>query len=148
MDLSLAAELVKTFEGFRDKPYLCPAGIPTIGYGSTHYKDGTAVTLSDGPITQDQAFDLMMHMLETQFLPGVLKICPNLAENTKALNAIVDFCYNLGIGKLRDSTLLLALDACDWDLARAQLKLWVHGGGKVLPGLVARREAEAALLPD
>lgn len=148
MDLILAAELVKTFEGFRDKPYLCPAGIPTIGYGSTHYKDGTAVTLADKPITKEQAHELMMHTLETQFLPGVLKLCPKLIQNTKALNAVVDFCYNLGLGRLRGSTLLAALQAEDWGAAKAQLKLWIHGGGKVLPGLVARREAEAALLPD
>jgi lysozyme len=62
------------------------------------------------------------------------------------LNAIVDFCYNLGVGRLQTSTLKRKINQQDWDGAIEQLKLWVRGGGKVLRGLVIRRDAEAALM--
>ena len=147
MDLDIAIELVKRFEGFRNKPYLCPAGIPTIGYGSTHYLDGRAVTLADAPMSESDAHDLMEAELWHRYLPKVLKYCPCLVSYPKSLNAIVDFCYNLGVGRLQTSTLRHKLNAGDWDGAQEQLRKWVRGGGKILPGLVARREAEAALLP-
>ena len=147
MNLDLAIELVKRFEGFSNKPYLCPAGIPTIGYGSTHYADGRSVTLADAPISKDDAYALMEAELRHRFLPKVIKYCPTLVQEPKALNAIVDFCYNLGVGRLQTSTLRRKINAGDWEGAQEQLRKWVRGGGKILPGLVARREAEAALLP-
>jgi lysozyme len=60
-------------------------------------------------------------------------------------NAIVDFAYNLGVGRLQTSTLRRKLNAQDWEGAKEQLRLWVRGGGRVLPGLVKRRDAECAL---
>lgn len=144
--LQIAAELCKQFEGFRAKPYLCPAGIPTIGYGSTYYADGRKVTLQDEPIEEPQAEALLMHELETTYLPGVLRNCPGLAVDERKLNAIVDFAYNLGVGRLQTSTLKRKINAQDWEGAQEQLMLWVRGGGKVLPGLVRRRTAESALL--
>jgi len=146
MMLQIAAELCKQFEGFRAKPYLCPAGIPTIGYGSTYYADGRKVTLQDEPIEEPQAEALLMHELETTYLPGVLRNCPGLAADERKLNAIVDFAYNLGVGRLQTSTLKRKINAQDWEGAQEQLMLWVRGGGKVLPGLVRRRAAESALL--
>jgi lysozyme len=144
--LQVAAELCKQFEGFRAKPYLCPAGIPTIGYGSTYYADGRKVTLQDEPIEEPEAEKLLMHELETTYLPGVLRNCPGLAADERKLNAIVDFAYNLGVGRLQTSTLKRKINAQDWEGAQEQLMLWVRGGGKVLPGLVRRRTAESALL--
>jgi lysozyme len=144
--LQIAAELCKQFEGFRAKPYLCPAGIPTIGYGSTYYADGRKVTLQDEPIEEPEAEKLLMHELETTYLPGVLRNCPGLAADERKLNAIVDFAYNLGVGRLQTSTLKRKINAQDWEGAQEQLMLWVRGGGKVLPGLVRRRTAESALL--
>lgn len=147
MDLRLAIELVKRFEGFRAKPYLCPAGVPTIGYGSTRYADGRPVELSDPPISREDAQALMETELYQHYLPAVLRLCPGARGNIKAINALVDFCYNLGSGRLQTSTLRRKVNSRDWTGAREQLKRWVRGGGRVLPGLVARREAEAALLP-
>ena len=144
--LQIAAELCKQFEGFRAKPYLCPAGIPTIGYGSTYYADGRKVTLQDESIEEPEAEKLLMHELETTYLPGVLRNCPGLAADERKLNAIVDFAYNLGVGRLQTSTLKRKINAQDWEGAQEQLMLWVRGGGKVLPGLVRRRTAESALL--
>lgn len=146
MNLELAAALCRQFEGFRAKPYLCPAGIPTIGYGSTYYADGRKVTLQDPPISEPDARALLMYELQHTFLPGVLRQCPVLATHERKLNAIVDFAYNLGVGRLQTSTLRRKINAQDWAGAKEQLMLWTRGGGKVLSGLVKRRTAECALL--
>jgi len=146
MNLEIAAELCKRFEGFRAKPYLCPAGIPTIGYGSTYYADGRKVTLNDSSISQEAANALLMSELQHTYLPGVLKNCPILATDERKCNAVVDFCYNLGVGRLQTSTLKRKINAQDWDGAKEQLMLWTKGGGKVLPGLLKRRQSECALM--
>lgn len=146
MDLELATTLCKEFEGFRAKPYLCPAGVETIGFGSTRYPDGRKVALEDPPVTRAEAEDLLRWQLKHQFLPGVLRACPSLVAHPTALNAIVDFAYNLGVGRLQTSTLRRRINQGDWEGAREQLMRWVRGGGRVLPGLVRRRKAEAALL--
>lgn len=142
MNLELAASLCRQFEGFRSKPYLCPAGIPTIGYGSTYYSNGQKVTLNDHPISQEDANALLMAELQHTYLPGVLRNCPILATDERKCNAVVDFCYNLGIGRLQTSTLKRKINAQDWDGAKEELKKWNKGGGKVLAGLDKRRKAE------
>jgi lysozyme len=146
MDLELATTLCKEFEGFRSKSYLCPAGVETIGYGSTRYPDGRKVKLDDPPITRTEAEDILRWQLEREFLPGVLRACPSLISHPQALNAVVDFAYNLGVGRLQTSTLRRRINQGDWQGAKEQLMRWVRGGGRVLPGLVRRRKAEAALL--
>jgi lysozyme len=146
MNLELAASLCRQFEGFRSKPYLCPAGVPTIGYGSTYYSDGRKVTLNDALISQEDASALLMVELNHTYLPGVLRNCPILATDEKKCNAIVDFVYNLGIGRLQTSTLKRKINSQEWESAKEQLMLWTKGGGKVLPGLLKRRQAECSLL--
>ena len=145
IDLSPAADLCRQFEGFRSAPYLCPAGIPTIGYGSTHYQDGTPVTLADAPVTREQA-DIMLMGELARCAASVRRLCPALEADARRFCAVVDFVYNLGAGRLQTSTLRRRLNAQDWDGAREQLMRWVRGGGRVLPGLVARRRAESAML--
>ena len=146
MNLDLAANLCKVFEGYRSKPYLCPAGIPTIGYGSTYYSDGRKVTMNDHPINEREAYALLMHELQHTYAPGVARLCPKLINDERRFNAIVDFSYNLGVGKLQTSTLRRKINQEDWSGAKEQLMLWVRGGGKVLPGLQKRRQAECALM--
>jgi lysozyme len=146
MNLELAAAFCRQFEGYRAKPYLCPAGVATIGYGSTYYSDGRKVTLEDAPMDEPTARALLMTELEHNYLPGVLRNCPILAADERRCNAIVDFVYNLGIGRLQTSTLKRKINAQDWEGAKEQLMLWTKGGGKVLPGLLKRRTAECALL--
>lgn len=152
MKLDLAAELCRRFEGFRAKPYLCPAGVPTIGYGSTYYADGRQVALTDAPITEIAARELLVRELFHTYAPGVLRQCPGLlplallADDWRKLNAIVDFAYNLGVGRLQTSTLRRKINAGDWSGAQAELMKWTRGGGRVLPGLVTRRRAECELL--
>ena len=142
MNLEIAASLCKQFEGFRSKPYLCPAGVATIGYGSTYYSDGRKVTLQDPPMDEPAASALLMYELQHTYLPGTLRNCPILATDERRLNAVVDFCYNLGIGRLQTSTLKRKINAQDWEGAKEQLKKWNKGGGKVLAGLDKRRKAE------
>lgn len=145
--LQIAKELCITFEGVVLKPYVCPAGIWTIGIGSTFYEDGRPVSKDDSPITLERAKFLLEWKLEKIFLPGVLRQCPVLATETPGrLAAIVDFCMNLGVGRLQTSTLRRRVNAQDWSGARTELMKWVRGGGKVLPGLVRRRAAECSLI--
>lgn len=133
--------LIRRFEGLRLKAYLCPAGVPTIGYGST----GPDIKLGQ-TWTQTQAEERMTRDAAVHVL-AVAKICPALPSSPNALAAIADFSYNLGATRLKGSTLRRKINAGDMAGARTELRKWVRGGGKVLPGLVLRREAEAALLP-
>lgn len=145
--IELAAALCRRFEGFRSKPYICPAGVPTIGYGSTYYKDGRKVTLNDPPITEPEARELLNHELLATYAPGVYRCCPRLAfESPEKLAAIIDFAYNLGVGRLQASTLRRRVNEGNWSEVAYELRRWVNGGGKKLPGLVARREAEVELI--
>lgn len=146
MDVTLATALCKRFEGFRARPYLCPAGVATIGYGSTYYPDGRRVTLDDAPVTEAQASFMLTRELLHTYAPGVIRLCPALAADTPRFNAILDFAYNLGLGRLQTSTLRRCVNAQDWQGAVEQINKWVRGGGRVLPGLVARRAAESQLL--
>ena len=145
--LDMVKRLCILFEGVYLKPYLCPAGIPTIGIGSTRYENGIRVTLADPPITRERAEQLLMWELQKECVPRVLKLCQNLPEwGPGAVAAILDFTYNLGSGNLQSSTLRKKILANDRDGAKAELMKWVRGGGRVLPGLVKRRTAECALM--
>ena len=143
-----AIELAKRFEGFhrvaradpsRAQPYICPAGYWTIGYG--HLCEPT-----HPPITEVEAENYLASDLQTA-LAATLRYCPVLATEPEGrLAAIVDFTFNLGAGRLQTSTLRRRVNQRDWTAACQELRRWVYGGGKVLPGLVTRREAEVAWL--
>ncbi|MFY7905048.1 MAG: lysozyme [Burkholderiaceae bacterium] len=143
-----AIELAKRFEGFhrvakadpgRVHPYICPAGYWTIGYG--HLCDPR-----HPPITETEAEVYLALDLQTA-LAATLRYCPVLVTEPEGrLAAIVDFTFNLGAGRLQTSTLRRRMNQRDWIAARQELRRWVYGGGKVLHGLVSRREAEIELL--
>ena len=137
-ELAALYVLIRTFEGCRLVPYLCPAGVWTCGWGST----GPDV-FPGRPWTQEYA-DKRMRMDALKFARGTVALCPNLKG--ERLSAIADFAYNLGLGALQASTLRRVVNACNWEAAKVQLMRWVRGGGRVLPGLVKRRKAEANLL--
>jgi lysozyme len=143
--LKLAADIAKVFEGIKLRPYLCPANVPTIGYGSTRYEDGRKVKMSDPPIGIERAEALLMLEMASCGR-GALRYCPTLGAYPGRLAAITDFCYNLGVGRLQQSTLRRRINQGDWEAAKKELMKWVRGGGRVLPGLVSRRKAEAALM--
>jgi lysozyme len=144
--VEIAASLCRPFEGLRLSPYICPAGYWTIGYGTVFKPDGSQVTKDDPPITKETAESWLAQELRTNYLPGVLRASPTLISNPRALGALTDFAYNLGVGRYRASTLKKRVDAQDWAGAKEQLALWVYGGGKVLPGLVRRRQAESVFI--
>ena len=135
--------LIKQFEGLRLKPYLCSAGVATIGYGSTMYADGRKVTLKDAAITEPQALELLANTLGKyeKAVNDYVKV--TLTQNE--FDALVSFTYNLGAGNLLSSTLLKKLNAGDKAGAANQFEVWNKAGGKVLQGLVTRRAAEKAL---
>jgi lysozyme len=144
--VEVAAALCRPFEGLRLQPYICPAGYPTIGYGTVWKPDGSKVTMEHAPISKETAEEWLVHELRHNYLAGVLKASPGLLARPRALGAMTDFAYNLGVARYRASTLRKRVDDGDWEDAKAQLMLWTRGGGRVLPGLVRRRAAEAALL--
>lgn len=143
--VSIVRGLCLRFEGLYLHAYLCPAGIPTIGVGSTRYEDGTPVTLNDPPISKDRALVMLDLHVRNRLVPAVMKLCPG-ADTSERIAALVDFAYNLGEGRLQASTLRRRVNERDFDGAVTELGKWTRGGGRVLPGLVRRRAAEAALL--
>jgi lysozyme len=138
----ITAALCRRFEGFYANPYLCPAGVPTIGFGFTRYLDGTAVTLLDPPMAREAAEDMLVALIERDYMPAVIRLCPEL-DTEGRLAAITDFAFNLGVNALRTSTLRRKIAAGAWDdEVPAQLRRWTRANGRVLRGLVLRREAE------
>ena len=137
--------LIRKFEGLRRKPYLCPAGKPTIGYGNTTYPDGRKVTLQDPPIDALTA-EAMMRVTADDFATAAANLSPVLWFDRDKHSALADFCYNLGTTRYKASTLRRRVNAGDWQGAAEELGKWVFAGGRKLPGLVARRAAEAELL--
>jgi lysozyme len=143
-----AIDLAKRFEGFhrvakadpgRAHPYICPAGYWTIGYG--HLCDP-----KHPPITEVEAEIYLARDLQTA-LAATLRYCPVLATEPEGrLAAVVDFTFNLGGGRLQISTLRRRVNERDWEAAARELRRWVYGGGRVLPGLMVRRAAEAVML--
>lgn len=138
--------LIRKHEGFRSKPYRCPAGVPTIGYGSTAYADGTPVRMSDAPITQRQAEQLLRATLLGYEV--AVRDCVRVPLSQSQFDALVSFAYNAGPQALRGSTLLRKLNQADYAGAASEFGRWVNGDGKRLPGLVRRRADERQLFVD
>lgn len=143
--VQVAAALARRFEGLYLLPYLCPAGVPTIGFGATYYENGVRVTLKDPAITRERAEALLLWLVRTVYLPAVLKLCPGV-DTPQRLAALIDFAFNLGAGNLAVSTLRKRVNAGRWTDVPAEIRKWNRGGGRVLRGLVLRREAEVALI--
>lgn len=127
--------LIKGFESFRGNAYLCPAGVWTIGYGSI---DGV---FQGQTITEPEANALLSEELK-RYETAVNLACDT---NQNEFDAFVSFCFNVGIEGFKTSTVLKAHKRGDHASAARAFALWNKGGGKVLPGLVRRRAAEAAL---
>ena len=108
--------LIKEFEGFRKSPYLCPAGVPTIGYGTTRYNDGRQVSLSDSQITEEDALKLLRHQVNSKYSVAVSDAVKHELTQSQ-FDALTSFTYNLGEGNLRSSTLLRKLNS--WDILGA-----------------------------
>lgn len=149
--LEAAVELAKRWEGLHRVvtrkpqvaigPYVCPAGILTIGYGHTgpDVVPGQRITVADAEALL--CADMRSAMAQA------LAYSPCLVnEPAGRLAAVSDFVFNLGIRRYAASTLRRKVNAGEWDDVPAELRKWKWGGGKILPGLVLRRESEIVLL--
>ena len=141
---NLGLELIKKYEGFKAKAYLCPANVPTTGFGSTYYEDGTKVKLTDPPITKERATELLEALL-VSYERSVDSYCVDTI-NQNQFDALCSFAYNCGVGNLKSSTLLKKVNKNPNDpTIKDEFLKWNKGGGKVLTGLTKRRIEEAQL---
>lgn len=136
--------LIKQFEGFSSKPYLCPAGILTIGYGSTYYPNGKKVSWLDEEISEQKANEILEFIANKDFASCVNEVV-KVQLNQNQFDALVSFCYNLGNGNFKSSTLLKKINLNDFKLAAKEFVKWNKSKGKVLDGLVKRRIKEMEL---
>ena len=157
------AELMHRYEGCRNRPYLCPAHIWTIGYGHVLYqqqirlpmvkKEGDNVQVrkdyplaeGDNRVWSKEEINQLFATDVASFERGVLRLVPGVAGRQGAFDALVSFAFNAGLGNLQRSQIRIRANRGDWRGAAEALMDWTKGGGRVLPGLVKRREAERAL---
>ena len=165
MKLSKAGEdLMHRFEGFRNKPYLCPAHIWTIGYGHVLYQEQIRLPVirpdnnpnvlirkkyplkpEDNRVWSKEEINKLFSDDIATFERGVLRLVPGVIGRQGSFDALVSISYNFGLGNLQRSTIRMKANRGDWEGAAEAFMAWTKGGGKVLPGLVKRREAEVAL---
>jgi lysozyme len=139
-------DLMHEFEGLRLDAYLCPANIPTIGWGNTYYESGRKVKIGE-TITKQRA-DALFLWVANSFATQV-KSMLKVQLNENQFSALVSFAYNVGNANLRSSTLLRLVNANPSDSnIRSQFLRWNKAGGKELAGLTRRRQAEANLYFD
>lgn len=136
-------ELIKSFESFEPAPYRDAAGIPTIGYGNTYYPGGQRVRMTDTPISEPEARRLLLAVL--QDFEDAINTALRVEVTQSQFDALVCWAYNVGARAAADSTLMRKLNAGDVQGAADQFTRWTKSGGKVLRGLLRRREAERAL---
>ena len=138
-----AIALICRFEGFSGAPYICPAGVPTIGFGSTRYEDGRRVTMQDPPIDRARARRILIaHCRRTAAIVDRL-VRVGLREHERA--ALISFAYNIGTGALAASTLRAKLNRGDRIGAAGEFRRWRFSGGRPLRGLARRRRASREL---
>lgn len=136
--------LIKKYEGFSSKPYMCPANVPTIGYGSTYYPNETKVKMIDDKISEEEATQLLEYIAQKDFGSAVNKfVIVDLTQNQ--FDALVSFAYNIGRTAFENSTLLKLLNRGEYEAAADQFEKWNKSGGRVLNGLTKRRFDEQKL---
>jgi lysozyme len=136
--------LIKYFEGFRSKPYLCEAGKPTIGYGFTRYPNGQRVTLNDPPITEEWAEVVLSKLLEQYEAEVDAATNDNITQNQ--FDALVSFVFNIGITNYKASTIrkLINNNPSDPNIA-VQFARWKYSDNKPSRVLIRRRKLESEL---
>jgi lysozyme len=164
MKLSKAgADLMHRYEGYRTKPYLCPAHIWTIGYGHVLYQEQIRLPVvrvngytgmirkemplkpEDNRVWTKEEIEKLFADDVASFERGVLRLAPPVAGRQGAFDACVSFAFNAGLGTFQRSSIRMKLNRGDWEGAADALLLYCMGGGKILAGLKKRRDAEKAL---
>jgi lysozyme len=157
------ADLMHRYEGYRTRPYLCPAHIWTIGYGHVLYQDQIRLPVTrvgdyqgmirkEYPLrpednrvwTKDEIENLFSQDVAS-FERGALRLSPNLAGRQGAFDAVVSFAFNAGLGNYQRSQIRIRNNRGEFDGAAEAFMMWTRGGGRELPGLVRRRKDERAL---
>jgi lysozyme len=146
-----ALDLIKSFEGCLKPvaggllaPYLCPANVATVGWGSTYYEGHRKVTLKDPPITKERAGQLLNVQLASEYAPSVDKNV-KVALHPLSRGASVSLAYNIGGAAFAKSTALRMINQRRWSEVPRAFRMYRMGGGRVLSGLERRRIAEAAM---
>jgi len=158
------ADLMHKYEGYKTKPYLCPAHIWTIGYGHVLYQDQIRLPMiraegKDVPMirkeyplkaedsrvwSKDEIENLFTEDVAS-FERGVLRLVPGVVGRQGSFDALVSISFNFGLGNLQRSTIRMKANRGDWEGAADAFLVWTKAGGKELPGLVRRRKDERAL---
>jgi lysozyme len=160
---SVGEALMHRYEGFRSRPYLCPAHIWTIGYGHVLYQEQIRLPVvrvdgyngllrkeyplkpEDNRVWTKEEINQLFRSDVANFERGVLRLVPTVVGRQGSFDALVSFAFNAGLGNLQKSQMRMRANRKDWEGAAAAFRQWTRGGGRVLPGLVKRREAEIAL---
>ncbi len=159
----IGAALMHRYEGYRNRPYLCPAQIWTVGWGRVLYQeqirlpvvrvgDYQGMIRKEFPLrpednrawTKDEIEELFSEDVAS-FERGALRLSPNLVGRQGAFDAVVSFSFNAGLGNYQRSTIRMKNNRGDFEGAADAFMAWTKGGGKELPGLVKRRKDERAL---
>lgn len=160
----VGADLMHKYEGYRNRPYLCPAHIWTIGYGHVLYQDQIRLPMArvgdkpvqmirkemplkpeDNRVWSKQEIDDLFSDDVASFERGVLRLVPGCSGNQGRFDALVSFAFNVGLGNLQRSTIRIKANRAEWEEAADAFLLWNKAGGKILPGLDRRRKDEKAL---
>ena len=157
--------LMHKYEGYRTRPYLCPAHIWTIGYGHVLYQEQIRLPMmrpegkadipmirkemplkpEDNRVWTKQEIDKLFEDDVASFERGVLRLVPGSAGRQGRFDALVSISFNFGLGNLQRSSIRIKANRGEWEGAADAFLLWNKGGGKVLPGLERRRKDERAL---
>jgi len=165
MKLSKAgSDLMHRYEGFRNRPYLCPAHIWTIGYGHVLYQEQIRLPMArtdekpaamirkeyplkpeDNRVWSKEEINELFAQDVASFERGVLRLVPGVVGRQGSFDALVSISFNFGLGNLQRSTIRMKANRGDWEGAADAFMVWTKGGGRELPGLMRRRKDERAL---
>lgn len=156
-----AIEMMKHHEGVRQRPYLCPAHIWTVGVGRVLYQEQIQLPMvrkgdylgmvrkefplrpEDNRVWSMEEVNALLAEDLVRFTRGVDRMCPRTTDHQKS--ALVSFAFNAGLGNLQRSTIRMRHNRGDYEGAADAFLMWTKGGGRVLPGLVKRRNDERVL---
>lgn len=159
----VGADLMHRYEGFRSKPYLCPAHIWTIGYGHVLYQEQIRLPMvrkegytglirkeyplkpEDNRVWTKEEINRLFEEDVAVFERGVLRLVPSSAGSQGRFDALVSISFNFGLGNLQRSSIRMRANRGDHEGAAEAFMMWTKGGGRVLPGLVKRRQDEQKL---
>jgi len=150
-----AIKMVKHHEGVRTRPYRCPALLWTVGVGhvidpshaAVKYEERSSLPIPAGwdrTLTMDEVDDILAQDL-ARFERGVARLCPASVNHQGQFDALVSFSFNVGLGALQRSSIRMRYNRGDIEGAADAFLMWTKAAGKVLPGLVKRRNDERSM---